>query len=66
MTTSARPGWSAAFRKLLPATGSLVEHHFRRVLLRVAQDHLETVGDDSERAAADAASARRIEAPWPG
>ncbi len=56
----------AAFRKLLPATGSLVEHHFRRVLLRVAQDHLETVGDENERAAAADASARRIEAPWPG
>lgn len=56
----------SAFRKLLPATGTLVEHHFRRVLLRVAQDHLETVGDDTERAAAGAASARRIEAPWSG
>ena len=54
----------AAFRRLLPATGTLVEHHFRRVLLRVAQDHLEAVGDETERAAADAASARRIEAPW--
>ena len=54
----------AAFRRLLPATGTLVEHHFRRVLLRVAQDHLEAFGDETERAAADAASARRIEAPW--
>jgi DNA-binding transcriptional MerR regulator len=56
----------AAFRRLLPATGTLVEHHFRRVLLRVAQDHLEAVGDAPERAAADAVSDRRIEAPWPG
>jgi hypothetical protein len=55
----------AAFRRLLPATGTLVEHHFRRVLLRVAQDHLESTGSETERAAADAASARRIEAPWP-
>lgn len=56
----------AAFRRLLPATGTLVEHHFRRVLLRVAQDHLEAVGQAPELAAADAVSARRIEAPWPG
>jgi DNA-binding transcriptional MerR regulator len=54
-----------AFRRLLPATGTLVEHHFRRVLLRVAQDHLESVGDESERAAAERASARRIETVGP-
>ncbi len=54
------------FRRLLPATGTLVAQHFRRVLLQVAQDHLESVGDASERAAADAASARRIEDTWPG
>ncbi len=50
-----------AFRTLLPATGTLVSQHFRRVLLRVAQEHLEAVGDADERAAADAAAARRIE-----
>jgi DNA-binding transcriptional MerR regulator len=51
----------AAFRRLLPATGTLVEHHFRRVLLRVAQDHLEATGAAPELAAADAVSGRRIE-----
>ncbi len=51
----------AAFRTLLPATGTLVAQHFRRVLLRVAQEHLEAVGDDDEIAAADAAATRRIE-----
>ena len=54
------------FRRLLPATGTLVSQHFRRVLLRVAQEHLETVGDDDERAAAEAAGARRIEDEWRG
>ena len=55
----------AAFRRLLPATGTLVEHPVRRVLLRVAQDHLESVGDEMERAAAEQASARRIETGAP-
>ena len=50
-----------AFRTLLPATGTLVSQHFRRVLLQVAQEHLEAVGDDDERAAARAAGTRRIE-----
>lgn len=50
-----------AFRTLLPATGTLVSQHFRRVLLQVAQEHLEAVGDDGERAAARAAGTRRIE-----
>ncbi len=54
----------AAFRRLLPATGTLVEHHFRRVLLRVAQDHLEATGEPPERAAANAVSGRRIETDW--
>ena len=31
----------AAFRTLLPTVTSLVAHHFRRVLLEVAQEHLE-------------------------
>ena len=57
--------WQRRFRRLLPATGTLVEHHFRRVLLRVAQDHLESVGDEMERAAAEQASARRIETGAP-
>ena len=37
----------AAFRVLLPAVTALVEHHFRRVLLAVAQEHLESVGEDA-------------------
>ncbi len=35
-----------AFRVLLPAVTTLVAHHFRRVLLEVAQEHLESVGED--------------------
>ena len=35
-----------AFRMLLPAVTTLVAHHFRRVLLEVAQEHLESVGED--------------------
>jgi hypothetical protein len=30
-----------AFRELLPAVTLLVSHHFRRVLLEVAEDHIE-------------------------
>ena len=52
------------FRRLLPATGTLVSQHFRRVLLQIAQEHLETVGDADERAAAQAAGAQRIEEGW--
>jgi len=43
-----------AFRTLLPAVTGLVEHHFRRVLLEVAQEHLEAVGEPAELAAAQA------------
>ena len=50
-----------AFRALLPAVTALVEHHFRRVLLEVAQQHLESVGEEHELAAATAEAARRIE-----
>ena len=39
---------------LLPAVTALVAHHFRRVLLAVAQEHLESVGEDHELAAASA------------
>jgi hypothetical protein len=31
-----------AFRELLPAVTLLVSHHFRRVLLEVAESHIET------------------------
>jgi DNA-binding transcriptional MerR regulator len=44
----------AAFRDLMPAVTALVAHHFRRILLQVAQEHLESVGD---RAELDAAAA---------
>lgn len=43
-----------AFRTLLPTLTALVTHHFRRVLLQVAQEHLEAVGDPAELAAAEA------------
>jgi DNA-binding transcriptional MerR regulator len=41
-----------AFRTLLPTVTTLVAHHFRSVLLEVAQEHLESVGDATELAAA--------------
>jgi len=44
----------AAFRTLLPTVTTLVAHHFRRVLLEVAQAHLESVGERTELAAAQA------------
>lgn len=40
-----------AFQQLLPATTSLVTHHFTRTLLAVAQEHIERVGDAAELAA---------------
>lgn len=43
-----------AFRALLPTVTTIVAHHFRRVLLQVAQEHLEAVGDPAELAAAEA------------
>ena len=44
-----------AFDALLPAITTLVTHHFRQVLLTVAQQHLEKTG------AADVLSAARVE-----
>lgn len=38
----------AAFRELLPAVTALVSHHFRRVLLAVAEEHIERVGASAE------------------
>jgi DNA-binding transcriptional MerR regulator len=64
-----RPGDEApaelvdAFHALLPATVSLVAHQFRRILLTVAQEHIEAVGDDEELAAVRSESLRRIEPP---
>ncbi len=54
-----------AFSVLLPAVTTLVAHHFRRVLLEVAQEHLEAVGNESEIAAANVANNRRLEGTWP-
>jgi DNA-binding transcriptional MerR regulator len=56
----------AAFRELLPAVTGLVAHHFRRVLLAVAESHIERVGDPAEIAASRAESRRLREAVWPG
>ena len=50
-----------AFAVLLPATVDLVSHHFRRTLLAVAEEHIEHVGADAERAAVAAESQRRLE-----
>jgi DNA-binding transcriptional MerR regulator len=50
-----------AFRTLLPAVTALVSHHFRRVLLEVAQEHLESVGEATELAAVNAEAARNFE-----
>jgi DNA-binding transcriptional MerR regulator len=50
-----------AFRVLLPAVSELVAHHFRRVLLQVAQEHLESVGHPAEIAAAQSEAGRRLE-----
>jgi MerR-like DNA binding protein len=46
----------AAFEQLLPATMTLVSHHFQRVLLSVALEHMEKVGDGPELAAIRAVS----------
>lgn len=54
-----------AFRVLLPSVTALVEHHFRRVLLQVAQEHLAAVGEPAELAAADA-EAVRLDSCAPG
>lgn len=42
------------FRVLLSTITVLIAHHFERVLLEVAQEHLEAVGDETEIAAARA------------
>jgi DNA-binding transcriptional MerR regulator len=54
-----------AFRVLLPSVTALVAHHFRRVLLEVAQEHLESVGEPAELAAADVEARRQLEVVWP-
>ena len=45
-----------AFRFLMPAVTDLAAHHFRRVLLQVAQEHFESVGDLAELTEAPAAA----------
>ncbi|MGZ4188748.1 MAG: MerR family transcriptional regulator [Actinomycetota bacterium] len=52
----------AAVRELLPAVTALVSHHFRRVLLSVAEEHIERVGGEAEIAATRAESRRLREA----
>ncbi len=52
-----------AFRTLLPAVTSLVANHFRRVLLGVAEEHLERVGGAAEVEAAREES-RRMDRAW--
>jgi DNA-binding transcriptional MerR regulator len=47
-----------AFRTLLPSVTGLVANHFRRVLLAVAEDHIDRVGGQAERDAAHAESRR--------
>lgn len=54
----------AAFRILLPAVTDLVAHHFQRLLLEVALEHLEAVGEPAELAAAAAEASRGVEAAW--
>jgi len=56
-------GLVEAFHELLPAAVTLVAHHFRRILLAVAQEHIEAVGDDEELAAVRSESRRRLEPP---
>ena len=51
-----------------PSVTALVAHHFRRVLLEVAQEHLEAVGHETEIAAGvspPAGGAGRRARPWP-
>ena len=43
-----------AFRTLLPAVTELATYHFRRVLLQVAQEHLESVGESGADAVREA------------
>lgn len=54
----------AAFRELLPAVTALVSHHFRRVLLAVAEEHIERVGASAEITATREEARRMREAAW--
>jgi DNA-binding transcriptional MerR regulator len=48
----------AAFQAILPATTTIVGHHFRRTLLAVALEHIERVGDGTELEAVRSESRR--------
>jgi DNA-binding transcriptional MerR regulator len=50
----------AAFEALMPATATLVTHHFTRVLLAVAMDHIEHVGSPTELLAVNASSGSKV------
>ncbi len=52
-----------AFRELLPAVTTLVSHHFRRVLLETAEDHIEWAA--TPRRAGESALERRATVPLP-
>jgi DNA-binding transcriptional MerR regulator len=55
----------AAFEEVLPATLTVVAHHFRRTLLAVAQEHIERVGSDDERKVVAATALRQLDrAAW--
>jgi DNA-binding transcriptional MerR regulator len=54
-----------AFRRIFPAVTRLVAHHFRSVLLDVAEEHIERVGDRAEVAATRAEARRGVETAWP-
>ncbi len=54
----------ATFRELLPAVTSLVSHHFRRLLLAVAEEHIERVGGVAEIEATRAESRAMREEGW--
>ena len=60
-TTRRRERLVDTFRALLPTVTALVAHHFRLVLLEVAQEHLESVGEEPELAAVSMAAASRLE-----
>ena len=46
------------FATLLPATTTLVAHHFERTLLAVAQEHIDRVGGEAELAAVQSQAVR--------
>jgi DNA-binding transcriptional MerR regulator len=55
----------AAFEELLPATLTVVAHHFRRTLLAVAREHIERVGTEGEKEMVAVSADRRLEeASW--